>query len=368
MLLSQAPGLGGGEKLTLTALARSARLEIIVLAHREVCEFARKIGLRAFELEFPWVHRLRHLPLLLINALRLVVRLRRLGVDLLYANGTRAITYGVAARAFGGPKLVVHHHGLFRGGPIGLLLIGVRRWGDLIIVPSTTVARYFRDSKRFVILANGVDIDHFRPPDDRAIAKKKLGFEGDRQVIGTVGRTDIWKGMLTFVRVAGHVLERSPGTQFLIVGGAVFPHETRHFEMVWREALAVLDGSVLMTGQVDDIKPCLEAMDVFVHLGYPEGFGLAAVEAMSTGVPVVAYEWGGLAEIVESGSTGLLVEPHAEEKAASAILELVSDPARALQMGKRARAQCESKYSMDRYAAELENHLLEVLTSGGANV
>ena len=85
-----------------------------------------------------------------------------------------------------------------------------------------------------------------------------------------------------------------------------------------------LDDRVHWTGQVSDVRPALESMDIFVSPGAPEGFGLVNVEAMAMGKPVVAYAHGALPDIVAQDRTGLQVTPGDEAGLADAVLRLLA--------------------------------------------
>ena len=95
-------------------------------------------------------------------------------------------------------------------------------------------------------------------------------------------------------------------------------------------------------------------MDVFVHAGAPEPFGLVNIEAMASALPVVAFAHGALPEIVADGRTGLLVPPGDERALAEAVLRLLRNPEERRAMGESARARAVSAFSPERMASEIE--------------
>jgi len=102
--------------------------------------------------------------------------------------------------------------------------------------------------------------------------------------------------------------------------------------------------------------------DLFVLPSEQESFGLAALEALASGVPVVASDVGGLPEVVRDGETGLLVPPHDPRALAVAVLELLRDEPRRAAMGRAARADATARFRpgpvLDRFEA-LYRELLE---------
>jgi glycosyltransferase involved in cell wall biosynthesis len=94
-------------------------------------------------------------------------------------------------------------------------------------------------------------------------------------------------------------------------------------------------------------------MDVLAAPSRFEGFGLAAAEAMAVGKPVVGFRVGGLAELVENGVTGYLVEPANVEALAGVLVELLPDRERAAQMGRRGRLRVEKYFSFENFSKQI---------------
>lgn len=111
--------------------------------------------------------------------------------------------------------------------------------------------------------------------------------------------------------------------------------------------------SVRFLGRVSETNGLYEDTDILVVTSDREGTPNAVLEAMASGVPVVATRVGGLADIVRDGETGYLVAPGDEEALTTAVLSLVEDPATRHHFGRRARAHVEVNYSL----AVLPQHL-----------
>ncbi len=102
-------------------------------------------------------------------------------------------------------------------------------------------------------------------------------------------------------------------------------------------------------------------MDIFVHPGQPEPFGLVNIEAMAMARPVVAFAHGALPEIVVHGQTGLLVPPGDVIALANAVRTLLADPEQRRAMGCAGRERVETHFTIQRVAHEVEAALQKVL-------
>ena len=115
-----------------------------------------------------------------------------------------------------------------------------------------------------------------------------------------------------------------------------------------REAAAAgVADRVMMLGAVTDVETVVACSDAMLLPSAGESFGLAALEAMACGVPVVGARAGGLPEVVTDGESGILEEIGDVDRMASRLADVLSDPARARSFGHAARAAAENKYRTD---------------------
>lgn len=353
VFLDLAPGVGGGERAVIPALARTERLQVLALGTPPVAEFAARMGLESRPMRLPGVR----LPI--VGALRLIAGGRKVrsaflaaGGDVLYTNNSRAIAYGMAAGR--NIRLVAHNHEML---PRGGLVKAMERRASAIIVPSSAAAAPFRRSGKVTVLPTGVDLERFAPGDSDS-AKAKFGLRGG-PVVGFIGRADPRKGMEAFVRVSKRIAPNFPEAQFLLVGGALFPHEVDYFEGIKEDLIASVPGRAFVTGPLMDVAPALKAMDLIVHLPEAESLGNSLIEAAATRVPAVAFDGGGAPEIV-TPQTGILITQGDEDAAAEAVGELLNDPAKRVQMGTEARKRAEILFGLDRFVSGLEEVVLNL--------
>jgi glycosyltransferase involved in cell wall biosynthesis len=158
-----------------------------------------------------------------------------------------------------------------------------------------------------------------------ATIKRSLGWEGN-PTVGIVGRLQPWKGQEIFLRAAARIVEARADIRFMVVGGAILGWEGSYPDDLRRLAadLGIAD-RVHFAGHQADVHPWYDALDVVVHASFEEPFGLVLVEAMALGKPLVATNLGGPLEIVEDGTSGLLVPPGDPERLAEAVERILAD-------------------------------------------
>jgi len=117
---------------------------------------------------------------------------------------------------------------------------------------------------------------------------------------------------------------------------------------------------VIITGMRDDIPRLLSAMDIVTLTSLNEGMGRSLVEAMAMGRAVVATDVGGVAEVVEDGTTGLLVPPSSPHQLAEAVINLLRDDKKRESFGWRARNMV-ARFSAQAMVREIEKLYLELM-------
>jgi glycosyltransferase involved in cell wall biosynthesis len=174
-------------------------------------------------------------------------------------------------------------------------------------------------------------------------------------VIGLVGRISPFKGQDVFVRAASAVLTRFPNCRFRIIGAALFNEE--EYERQVRELVLELqlEEALEFTGFRSDVVEAITELDILVHASVTgEPFGQVIVEGMAAAKPVIATNGGGVPEIVQNGSTGLLVPMGDADALADAICRLMADPVAAAEMGLRGRERVHSHFRIEDTANKVD--------------
>jgi glycosyltransferase involved in cell wall biosynthesis len=199
------------------------------------------------------------------------------------------------------------------------------------------------DERKYITIYNGVDMGGGRS--HRTVAKPDVGLREGVPVIGTVCRLIEPDKGITVLLQAMAKLTGPPAPlacQLLIVGEG--PARSQLHDLGQR--LGILS-RVVFTGMRRDIADLLPLLDVFVMPSLSEGFGIAIVEAMAAGRPVVASAVGGIPEIVQHEETGLLVPPGDPVALAAALRDLLTRPDRARALGACGQQRARERFSIE---------------------
>lgn len=294
----------GGAENQLQLLTRHTRhdVEVVTLTNPgTVAEAIRAEGTVVTSMD---MRGNRDLPVLE----RLRSRMRAGGCDIVHVHLYRACVYGrIAARLAGVPRVVTTEHSLGRGYIEGratnlgnrLLYIATERLSDVTVAVSETVRERLMAwgvaESDITVIPNGVDFDALRfDPVVRREVRNELGVPQDCLVIGALGRLDPVKRLDLLLEASEPLL--GPNCRLLIVGEGPARSElevlTRHLGLA---------PHVTFAGERSDTARLLGAMDILVAPSSSETFGLAAVEALGAGLPVIYTECPALAEVPDRG-------------------------------------------------------------------
>jgi glycosyltransferase involved in cell wall biosynthesis len=263
-------------------------------------------------------------------------------------------------------RLVITRHVPFRMSKLHrFVLANVAR----VIAVSGPVAADLRAQKIFPaekirVVLNGIDLTRSAAIDRasaRAAWRERLPTKSSL-LVGTVGDLSAVKGQDIFIRAVARVVAHGlTDAAFLIVGDDNSAKRSTRTQLERLIAMHRLEQNVHLLGRVDELAPLLSALDVYVSASRAEAFGLALVEAMACGVPVVATATDGAREIIEDGVTGRLVPVGAHEALAATLVELLTHEEMRATMGTRARAAAHTRFSLARMIDETEQVYREAL-------
>jgi sugar transferase (PEP-CTERM/EpsH1 system associated) len=201
--------------------------------------------------------------------------------------------------------------------------------------------------QKVVRVCNGVDVEQFYP---RTGARAPLGAEGFVQtgtvVVGTVGRMQTVKDQLTLVRAFLHLVQSDSDARerlrLVMIGEGPLREESRKLLQE-----AGVDALTWLPGERRDVPELMRALDLFVLPSIAEGISNTILEAMASGLPVVATRVGGNPELVEQERTGLLVPPSDSVAMAEAIRAYLHDPDKLIQHGQAGRKRAKEHFSIE---------------------
>jgi glycosyltransferase involved in cell wall biosynthesis len=232
------------------------------------------------------------------------------------------------------------------------LLATLSRRPDAIIVNSHDGQRYHERigyrPKQWVNIANGVDLERFRPRrDERATLRTRLGVPADAAVIGLVARYHPMKDIDTFLRAASHFQQEHENAKFVLCGDGLGLDNSRLAKLVQN---LDLDRNIVLLGPRSDIELVYPTLDVLTLCSIAgESFPNVLCEAMACDVPCVATDIGDSAEII--GDRRWIVAKHDHEALASAWRTLLGKPS---QQGRSPRSRVAARYSLQRMCARYE--------------
>jgi glycosyltransferase involved in cell wall biosynthesis len=224
------------------------------------------------------------------------------------------------------------------------------------------------------VIPNGVDGARYESAGLPSVAAKQRGLPSvaakqrglpsvaakQRRRVITVANLRPEKNHETLIAAADLLSADFPDVEFQIVGDGVRRPELEALVRSRR-----VDDRVSFLGHREDVGRLLSEASIFVLPSRSEAFPNGAIEAMAAGLPVVASAVGGLLDLIDHGRTGLLVEPGNPTALADALRRLLTNPAAAAQIGERARADVQQRYSFERMVKAFEDLYLAGLPARG---
>jgi len=284
-------------------------------------------------------------------------------IDIIHAHGLVSAILGAMMKNELQCKLVVSTHEtqpaleamgrsrsdfIFGCVPYDLLIAGSRFFYEL-------AASFHAPRERIRLIHYGVDTSHFHPGVERHRIRRALNLSMADRLVLLIGRFKTRKGIVEFVHAMAAVISQEPTARALISG-------TCHSASL--EYLAEVERTMLAAGCQDrivlrnqpwtyaEMPEVYAAADLVVQPSYAEGFGLALLEAMAVGRPVIGSDVSGIREIIRDGETGWLVPPKDEIALARAILKLLKDGDEARRLGDNGCRFVQTSLNSDRMVEE----------------
>jgi len=294
------------------------------------------------------------------DELRRIARLLRdRGIDLIHTHSSRAHFFGVLLRRFAGIPVVATAH--------SRRLQAHWMLNDHVIAVADAVRRFQRWNlvrpSRITVVHQFVDADAFFPadPEGRRASRAAIGIDPSMALVGSVGSVFREKGSQDLVAAWPAVVAAVPHAHLVIVGDGP-PAFVRELQAAL-EAQRV-QRHVTWLGRRDDVPRIMRALDVLALPSHDEAAPAVALEAMASGVPVVATGVGGVPEYVADGLTGTLVSRGNATELSDALTRLLTDITVRMDYGRRARARVLEQFSLPVQVTKIERVFERVLGSG----
>jgi len=228
---------------------------------------------------------------------------------------------------------------------------------DAVIATSSKTAAYLR--RPSTVVRHGIDVGVFRPADDRREAKRAIGLPEpllDRRLVGCFGRIRRQKGTDVFVEAMLDLLPSRPDVAAVVLGRATETHLGFQADLKRKAADRGLADRIVFAGEVAprETPAWYRVLELFVAPQRWEGFGVTPLEAMASGVPVVATTVGAFEELVVEGGTGSLIPPGEVAPMVEAAARWLDDPAALAKASHAAREHVAREFSLESEAAGID--------------
>jgi glycosyltransferase involved in cell wall biosynthesis len=283
--------------------------------------------------------------------------------DIVHTHSSKAGILGRWAAKLAGVPVIIHtYHGFGfndrQPWPVRTLYILAERLTALVTDKFIAVSKDNIDKaeeygigipENYILIRSGIELSKYTSRGGGDAVKRELGIGPGGKVVTTIGPFKPQKNLRDFVAAAEEISKSSPRATFLVIGdGELRP------ELELQIQAAGLAGRVKLLGWRRDIPELLAATDVFVMTSLWEGLPRAILEAMSSGLPVVANAVDGVKEIVINGETGYLTEPFDAAKTAQYTLKLLNDAALGRKLGETGRKLITLEYDIDNMVRQQE--------------
>jgi len=202
--------------------------------------------------------------------------------------------------------------------------------------------------------------DLLRGPAERPASRAALGLPPGGQLVGIVGRLAAIKDHGTFLEMAAKLASARTDVSFVVAGDGSLR------EALEAKAKSLLGNRIRFLGWATDLPVLYGALDVVVLTSRNEGTPVALIEAGAAGLPVVATDVGGVAEVVRDGASGFVVPPGDAAALAARLGTLLDDPEAARAMGLAGREWVRARFSSGRLVDDLTALYSELTEARGA--
>jgi glycosyltransferase involved in cell wall biosynthesis len=297
------------------------------------------------------------LPFQAYNTLRWIKLYRKLKPDLIHFNLTRLVEPVIAAKILGIPTVMhcrehqINNVSFFGGLKLHSKLINLCSFwiynsNDTML----SLEKYKKEKVISKVIWNGVPVADFMEPSTKPITWNKKNRE--TSIVLMAATLVPWKNHAFAFEIAKRVLDKNNNVLFVFAGVGSREYTNSLKNMVFDLGIA---DNVIFPGFCNDNAALFQSADILMHTSKHESFGKIYVEAMATGIPVVALRGGAVSEVIKENFGGFLFEEDQQELFASKILELLANTEYKVEQGKLGRERAISLFSMEKHCESICN-------------
>ena len=357
----------GADKILLELIkgldSKEFEAHVILPNDGVLVEALRQVGAKVSVLDYPILRRKYFNPKGILEYLKSYRRysqkiaqyVRGNGIDLVH-NNTTAVLEGVYLKRKVKLPLIWHVHEIIVK-PKAIsdfinFLMG--RYADKIVTVSQAVASHVNQSPfikedQVQVIYNGVDNAVYHPMQASTV-RERFAIPEESLVIGMVGRVNAWKGQGDFLEAVTPILEQNPNSIAFLAGSAFSGEEWRVEELESTIAKSSVASQIKRVDYYEHTTELYNMFDIFVLPSTnPDPLPTVVLEAMACGKPVVGYRHGGVCEMVDEGTNGLLATPNQPAELSKAIQELADNTEKREQFGKASVQRQKELFSLQSY-------------------
>lgn len=293
--------------------------------------------------------------------------LRKGSFDLVHTNGYSADILGVFAARFLRIPVVTTCHGFISNTRTyrlyNFLDIISFRFMSRVITVSEKLREELSDKgidrNKLIFIQNSVELrrDDGQHEQRRKSVREKHGIGGKQWVLGYVGRLSMEKGIKFLLEAGTALVEKQSGLRILVIGEGPQRQEIERYV----EQTNMAD-KVVFVGFQKNVEDFLTAFDIFILPSLTEGTSMALLEAMATGLPIVATAVGGTPKVITSGENGLLVPAANPQAITDAVNNIIEDEQLRRNISAGALKTIEERFSIDSWLSKIDTIYNDVLS------
>lgn len=290
--------------------------------------------------------------------------IRKYNIDLIHGQLYHSNLYSrFAARRENIPAIISIHNTYNKQKKLHRRLINryLLKYTSAIIVGSDDikkdVVKYDRAPDKLIhIIPNSINLSSVQTSLSCESARKNLGLSGDDIILGTIGRLEEQKGHTFLINALAILKQKKYDLKLLIVGDGRLRNELEN-----QVVKLSLESQVIFLGTRTDLGSIFPAINIFVMPSLWEGLSLAMLTAMAAGLPVIATDVGGVRDILEGNSCGLVVSPKDSEELSNAVIRLIEDQRLLLKYADKGKEIVYNNYSDQSMVKKIQNMYIGII-------
>lgn len=286
-------------------------------------------------------------------------------IALVFSNSSVVFSGAIAAKMKKIPHLWSIHEILGGKNPLLHFFFGKRvlvrliSWlSSAVIVNSSASHQTFRGNRKVQRIYNGIAMNHKMNRSKESL-RQEFGLLRDDFILGVVGKIYREKGQREVILALDSLRRTHPQVKLLVVGDVKDGDYYHELERLVEDLN--LEPYVFFTGYRRDIIELLQLLDLLVVSSSVDSFGLAALEAMSVGTPVLAVNAGGLPEIISPGENGVLIESPNPDLICMGVESLLQNPSRMREFAEKGLRKVREKFSSEEQIRRIQKVMDECL-------